>query len=162
MAATNIGPVQIYLGQDPPTITFYTDGSTAIVSGYVVPVVESYSIAPFAEFRELTGASGEVTSTRTTRKGLECTLQFRPEGSTEANATKSATVPAIGNTAAISGMKVIQVGEFADAYNVAQGANTMWHVTAVSPLTGGAQDPQMYSVTMRRYLGLSGNTVVAD
>lgn len=162
MAASNIGPAQIYLGQDPPTIVFYTDGTTAHISGYVQPVVESYSIAPFGEHRELTGASGEVTSTRTTRTGLECTLTFRPEGSTEANAIKAAAVPAIGNTAAISGMKVIQVGLFADAWNVAQGANTMWHVTAVSPLTGGPQDPQTYSVTMRRYTGLSGNTVVAD
>jgi hypothetical protein len=162
MAASNIGPVQIYLGQDPPTIVFYSDGTTAHISGYINPVVESYSIAPFGDHRELTGASGEVTSVRTTKTGLECTLQIRPEGTTEANATKAAAVPAIGYTAAISGMKVIQVGLFADAYNVAQGANTMWHVTSVSPLTGGPQDPQMYSVTMRRYTGLSGNTVVAD
>lgn len=169
MAATNIGPVQLYLGQHPPTIAFYSDGASAIISAYVQPVVESYSIAPFADHRELTGASGEVTSTRTTRKGLECTLQLRPEGTAYGSGSDvkvSATMPAIGNTAAISGMPVIKMGDFSDAWNCTQGGSNesgkLWHVVSISPMTGGPQDPQMYSVTMRRYLGLSGNTVVAD
>ena len=174
MAASNVGPVQIYHGQLPPTIIFYKDGGTAHNSSFVNPVVESYSIAPFADHRELVGASGEVTSTRTTRSGLECTLQIRPEGTTAANARLSGSIPSVGNTAAISGMAVIKMGTFLDAWNVSYNATptahvayttdgtTLWHVVSVSPMTGGPQDPQMYSVTMRRYAGLASNVVVAD
>lgn len=163
MAATQQGKVQIYWGEAPPSITFYSSNTTVMIAGYVQPTAESLAIGPIAEQRELVGADGEVNSVRTTRFGLECTITFRPEGTTFDNAQLSAAMPAVGYTAAISGMHVIQIGSFADAWNVTQNSsNSMWHVTSVSQLSGGSQDPATYSVTMRRWAGVLGNTVVAD
>ena len=163
MAATQQGPVQIYHGEAPPTIVFYSSNTSVMIASYIQPIVEGYSISVGAlSRREITGADGEVDAIRVTGHFLECSLTCRPEGVDVANSLISATLPQIGYTAAISGMKVIQMGGFADAWNVAQGANAMWHVVDVSPQSGGPQDPATFSVTMRRYAGLTGNTVTPD
>lgn len=165
MAATQQGVVQIYNGESVGTFIFYSDNTTVMIANYNTynPSQESYSIGPGAlSRREITGEDGEVEAVRVTGKFIECTVQLRPQAAAVANALISATLPEIGYTCEVSGMKVIQVGGFADAWNVAQGANNMWHVVDASPLSGGAQDPAMWSVTMRRYAGITGNTVTPD
>lgn len=172
MPASHIGDLELYGGEHQPTVTFYKTGATVMIASYVVPIADSTSITTTGDHRPIINAAGDVVGRRSTNPGLRCTLQLRPKADSYANVQISATLPAVGWTAAISGMPTIQMGVFINGWNVAQGAvafnegvtdgSTMWHVVSVSDLTGGANDPQMFSVTMERNSTLVGNVVVAD
>lgn len=172
MPATHIGLLELYGGEHQPTLTFYKDGATIMQTSYIVPFAESTSIGTTGEHRTVKNAAGDVVARRTTGHGLQCTLQLRPKGATYDEVRNSATLPAVGWTAAISGMPVIKMGVFLDGWNVAQGStafnegvtdgSTMWHVSSVTQLSGDSLTPQMFSVNMERDSTLVGNVVVAD
>jgi hypothetical protein len=162
MANTSQEKLQAYLGDSTLSITFYSSGTTAMISGYIQPDPQSYSIVPIGETRLIEHANGEIGSIRSKNQGVRCTIQFRPHGGSNADLLKSVTMPQYGFTAAISGMPVWQIGPYADAWNVTQATgHEMWHVTEITEMSGSPQDPQMYSVTMVRCLGITGNTPVS-
>lgn len=90
---------------------------------------------------------------------LKCTFNFVPRASTKALALVSASIPVIG-AYLISGLPVVQVRQFADAFNTA-GTNP-WFYFGGASLTGGEDGKEWRgTITLMRFIGITSGTAIS-
>lgn len=130
------------------------------LSGYVSPNLQSYRFVHAADVEKIKGQAGKTTGVICEDDTLEITLEIIPEGTTIANAKKSAGVPAAGTAFAVTGMPIIEAGGFTDALNT-DGANTQpWIYEGGASWNGLAAGKQTMSLPLKRYLQITSGTAV--
>jgi len=153
----------------PGSFTMYSpsDGTTAVISGYVSPVITGINLQHAVESAMNKDHKGDVVGVVTHGEHLEATFELIPEGSTLANALKSATIPPDGATIVITGLDVIQVGTFPDALNVSGSTlptSARWIYMGGASIreTNDPGQPAALSVPAKRFPLITGGTAVSD
>jgi hypothetical protein len=131
-----------------------SDG-TSTLSGYVQPNLQSLRLVDNGDVDVIKDQAGEIGSYIFSGQYLECSINFIPEGTTLANAKKSATGPVLGSGMKISGMPVIAMGAFTDAWNTDSGNTQPWVHFPSSNLDHGNDQKAMGSYTFRRAIGVT-------
>lgn len=167
MAAVAHGDPRLYLGMSPATVTMYNASGTDIsaTNAYVTPQMTEADVTVGFEVSEHQNIAGEIAHRRCKGEYLEATFQFVPADTgvtpTTADAVKSATLPGKGFSFAISGMKAIPMGGFADAFNCTS-TTSPWFVQPGAGIRGPSQEMATVTVTARRYSGITSNTPVSE
>lgn len=128
------------------------------LSGYVSPNLQSLRVNHTADAERVKGQSGKTTGLIYEDDVLECTFEVIPEGTTVANAKKSAGLPAAGTAFTISGLPVFEMGGFADALNDA-GTNP-WIYEGGGSITLIAAGKSTLTLPMKRYPQVASGTAV--
>lgn len=136
------------------------DGTT--VSGYVMPTVNSANITHNGATNETKNTSGDIDAVTVSGEYIECAFTLIPTGTSSANALTAATVPKANSTVTISGARVIAVGPFSDALNVASSGSlpdtARWIYTTGGSLAISSEGHASLNLTMRRYPAIAGGT----
>jgi hypothetical protein len=148
--------------------TFTMINANTIVSGYgaVRPALTTASLRQvFANGDDAMGASGRITGIHDFGEHLVCTFTLRPEGSTAAAAALSARLPELGSTFLISGMPVVIMGGFTDAFNTGttvESTTPRWHYRGGGELSvsTGADGFGMITIELRRYPHIPGGAPI--
>jgi len=111
MAETFLGKAEIYgfgsAAMDVPDLV-----------GYVSPQLTTADIEHQGAVREVRNQSGQLNALIIADDDtLTWTINFIPQAGTRADALKSAWLPPIGARIKITGMPVVKIGSFADAFN---------------------------------------------
>lgn len=133
------------------------------ITGYVAPNLQGARIAHTAEIDPTKGQSGKTTGIMLNDEILECEFEYLPEGaSTLAAAVKSASIPRAGAFLQISGLEVVQIGPFTDAYNT-NGVNTQPWIYVGGGVINATNDGK-WTVTLpcRRYPLIPSNAVITE
>jgi hypothetical protein len=131
------------------------DSAGTTISGYVSPNIQSLRLVDNGDADVIKDQAGEIGSYIFSGQYLECTVNFIPEGTTIANAKKSAAIPTMGSGMLVTGMPIIQVGAFTDAWNTNSGNTQPWIHFPSGNLDHANDQKLMASYTYRRAIGVT-------
>lgn len=160
MSATQIGKGRIR-GLSGGAISA-KDGSDVLLSGYVSPNLQSLRVSHQADVKRGLDQDGDIASLSASGEFLECQFDIVPEGSTIANAKKSAGLPPILGTFEISGLPIIAMGAFTDALNTDDANTQRWVYEGDGEINVLAEDDATMSLTLRRYPNMTGTAVISS
>lgn len=123
------------------------------LSGYISPNLQSAKVVHSADNKTTKSQAGITTTKYYVDEALEMTWDFVPEGTTIANAIKSAQLPKVGSPVVISGLPVIAMGAFADALNT--GSGQPWIYEGNSGPSAPHDDKWTQNMILRRYEGIT-------
>jgi hypothetical protein len=160
--ATAYGDNHLILGVAPPTFTMYDATGSDVTTGWVNPEMDEASITVGFTAKEQMDTSGEISQIRFHGEYLEATFTLRPTSTNSAQTMKSARLPGAGYSFAISGMKIIQMGSFADAFNTNGSSTQPWFAQPGASLRGPSQEAATVTVTCRRYAAITSRTPLTE
>lgn len=128
------------------------------LSGYVSPNLQTLRVNHTADADRIKGQTGKTTGLIFEDDVLECTFEVIPEGTTVANAKKSAGLPAAGTAFTLSGLPVIEMGGFADALNDA--GTSPWIYEGGGSINMMANGKSTLTLPLKRYPQITSGTVV--
>lgn len=138
----------------PGTITFTTPAGSAI-TGYVSPNLQGLSAGHKAEVARIPNSSGQTTALIVTDEWIELTFDYIPQGTSDANARASGTLPPILSKAAVAGLPIIQIGAFADGLNTDGSTTQPWIYEGDGGIEGKAKEHWDGKITLRRYVNIA-------
>lgn len=147
------------------TFTIYDQAGTTLGSGFVMPTVSGFNLTHNGEVARTKNASGDVDAVTGSGEFIECAFTLLPTGTSAANALKSSLLPPLMSTVVISGAKVIRVGPFTDAINVAGGSapeNSRWIYEGGGSVQFSSEGHATLNVTLRRYPGIVGGAAITS
>jgi len=127
----------------------------AVISGYVQPNLQSLRLVDNGDVDVIKDQGGEIGSYIFSGQWLECTINFIPEGTTIANAKISAQAPTHGAGMLITGMPIIAMGPFTDAWNTNGAQSQPWVYFPSANLDHSNDQKAMGSYTFRRAIGIT-------
>jgi hypothetical protein len=136
-----------------------TDG--APIAGYVSPNLQGFDLTHKATVDRVANQSGNTASLIITDEFIQITFDFIPQGTSLANALKSATIPPPGATAAITGLPIIPIGSFADGLNTDGTSTQPWIYETDAGVNGKAKEKWEGKITLTRYVGITSGTAIA-
>jgi hypothetical protein len=111
-----------FIGGAPATLTVYDAAGSAVVSGYVSPLMDGQDLTHNADSELIRNSLGEVVGVVTYNNNLELTISYIPAAThSVANAKLSASLPDAGGTVVIADAPVVEIGGYTDALNAATG-----------------------------------------
>lgn len=139
----------------------FTQPSGTVISGYVSPNLQGLDIKHDGTIDRVPNQAGQTASLMVTDEWLELTFDYFPQGSSAANAKKSAILPELLSKAAITGLPIFQIGAFADALNTDGASTQPWVYEGGGGYSGKAKEKWDGKITLRRYVAIaSGATYV--
>ncbi len=131
------------------------DGTT--LSGYVSPNLKTLRSGHESEVDRIKNQGGEIASLILKGEFFSCEFSVIPEGTTIANAKASATLPALGSSATISGLPVIAQGSASDILNSA-----LWIYQGGGSLNGDSENHWTMTLPLFRYPGITTVTAITS
>ena len=147
------------IGTGAGTYTGYDTAGSAMSTGYVtnkIPATEGVGLTQNADVERVQDGYGDIVAVIMRGEYFEATFDFRPEGSTTANALGAATLPPVGATFVIAGLPVVAAGPFADIFNTATDASgaKRWIYEGGGQLRLTNTGKGMTTLPLRRYFGI--------
>jgi hypothetical protein len=133
------------------------------LSGYVSPKPETLRLTHTAEVERIKSqTTGNTDSLISHDEALECTFDVIAEGTSFANAKKSAGLPAPLSGFGITGLPIIEVGAWTDAFNVTTGGvlGNPWVYEGGGTINGFIDGKWTLSLPMKRYPGIANVTAI--
>lgn len=142
----------------PATMTIYDPDNTAMATAFITPNIKGIKINHAGEVQKIKSTTGEITGVIGSGDYLTCTFDYVFEGTTLANAKASAQIPQLMSTVAITGLPIIAMGPFTDAFNTDAGNTQRWIYEGGA--SGDYKDSAAGtgSITLSRYAGIAATT----
>lgn len=145
-----------FIGGAPATLVLYGADGSAVVSGYVSPLMEGQDFTHNADSELIRNSLGEVVGVISYNDNLELTVSFIPAATdTIANAKLAASLPDAGGTVVISGAPVVEMGGYADALNAATG--NRWIYKGGGTMKTTATGVARMTLPLVRYAGVTAS-----
>jgi len=145
-----------FIGGAPATLTVYDAAGSAVVSGYVSPLMEGQDLTHNADSELIRNSLGEVVGVVTYNNNLELTISFIPAATDSvANAKLSASLPDAGGTVIIADAPVVEIGGYTDALNAATG--NRWIYKGGGSIKTTATGVARMTLPLVRYAGISAS-----
>jgi len=152
--ATQINKGHVF-GLSGVTISLLSSAGVAEIAGYIQPNLQSLRLVDNGDADVIKDQAGELGSYIFSGQYLECTINFIPEGTTIANAKKSAQAPTHGAGMLMTGMPIIAMGAFTDAWNTNSGNTQPWIYFPSANLDHANDSKLMATYTFRRAIGIT-------
>lgn len=133
----------------------FTEPSGSAITGYVSPNLQGCDWSHKGEVEKVLNQAGNTGSLIVTDEYIEMTFDYVPQGTSDANARKSAATPALLSKAAISGLPIIQIGSFADGLNTNGATTQPWIYEGDGGGSGKAKEKWDGKITLRRYVDIT-------
>jgi hypothetical protein len=152
--ATQINKGHVF-GLSGVTISLLSAPGVAEIAGYIQPNLQSLRLVDNGDADVIKNQAGEISGYIFSGQHLECTINFIPEGTTIANAKSSAQAPTHGAGMLITGMPVVAIGAFTDAWNTNATNAQPWIYFPSANLDHANDQKLMASYTFRRAIGIT-------
>lgn len=136
------------------TIAF-TQPNGAAITGYVSPNLQSLRYSHKGEIKKVPTQGGNTGALVACDEFIELTFDFIPQGTSDANARESASVPELLSTGQVSGLPIIQIGSFADGLNTNGASTQPWIYEGDADGGGAAKEVWDGKITLRRYVSIA-------
>lgn len=160
MAVLQLGKGHLY-GLTGGTIALYDATGAAVLTGYVSPNIQTLKLSHGTDNISIKGQTGLTTGKIFNDQILECTFDVIPEGTAVANALASASLPPPGCKGLITGLPIVIVGLFADAFNTNAGTTIPWIYEGGGTIDAPNDKQWSCSIPLKRYEGITTWAVVS-
>ena len=133
----------------------------ASLSGYVSPKFETLSLSGQSDFLEEQSQTGDVDQVVGVNKGVQCQFNFKPRGTTFANARLSLGIPNICAGVTITGLDIIACFGFTDVFNTNAGNTQPWLFNGDFTIEGTHTGLWTANLTLRRFTGITSATAIS-
>jgi len=148
----------------PITFTVYDASNTSLGSGFVMPVVDGFTVTQNGDAVNTKNGRGDIDSHTVSGEYLEASFDLVFTGSSAANQALAERGFPPGSTISISGAPVRAMGSFSDAINVASSGSlpdtARWHPMPGMSIRRTSSGTSTGSVTLRRYPLIAGGAAI--
>jgi len=161
--ATQTGLTHLY---GVPAVFVMNSASGSAVTGYVTPNIQSGGITHGLESSKIKSTTGEYVGIILHGEMLECTFDCIPEGSvldvnfaTTGSPSISARLPVVGGQVQITGLPIIPIGSFTDAFNTNATNVQRWVYEGGGSIKGDSGSHWTMTLPLKRYPSIAAAAV---